>query len=327
MTTGAAVEPFPAGEPVPLDLYPTTDGEVRAFLDRLGLPGIIDVHVHLMPDRLQQAVWRYFDALEDPPWPITYRDDLETRLGTLRDLGVLAHTALAYAHKPGMLEWLNGFTLDLAEARPQVVPTFTVYPEAGLLDAVATALARGGAVCKVHTQLSGFTLDDPRLDDAWRLCSEARTLVVAHTSKVYGVDGGAATSGPDQIHRVRQRHPDLRLCIAHLGLPDPDGGHWDAIEQLDHVWTDPSAVLVDPDTPVDPGGTIDADAVRARLGERLLFGSDFPSIAHPYVNQVRGLAHLELDPAGLREVLHDRTATLLAEAGWHPSPGGQSASS
>ena len=313
----STVQPFPEGEPVALADYPDSDEDVRHFLDRLGLPGIVDVHVHAMPDRLQQAVWRYFDALEDPPWPITYRAALDERLGALRELGVIAHTALAYAHKPGMLDWLNEFTLDLADAHPQVVPTFTLYPEEGVTDEVAGALARGGAVCKVHTQLSGFTLDDPRLDDAWRLCSAARTLVVAHTSRVYGVDGGETSSGPAQIVRVKRRHPDLRLCIAHLGLPDPDGGHWDAITQLDGVWTDPSGVLVEPPTDVAPGGTVDHHGARERLARHLLFGSDFPSIPHTFAAGVRGLAHLALDPAGLRAVLHDRTAELLAEAGWH----------
>lgn len=311
-------ERLPEGERVPLDAYPTTDAEVPAFLERAGVPGIVDVHVHAMPDRLQQAVWRYFDALDDPPWPITYRDDLATRLATLRDLGVVAHTALAYAHKPGMLDWLNGFTLGLAEQHDQVVPTFTLYPEDGVTDVVAAAIERGGVVCKVHDQLSGFRLDDPRLVDAWRLCEQANVLVVAHTSAVYGVDGGHDTSGPDQVVQVKRTHPDLRLCIAHLGLPDPGGGHWDAIEQLDGVWTDPSAVFVEPASPVVPGGTVDADAVRDRLTDHLLFGSDFPSIAHRYVQQVRALAHLQLDPAGLREVLHDRTARLLADAGWTP---------
>lgn len=310
------MQPFAENHPVALEDYPASDDDVRGFLDRLGLPGIVDVHVHAMPDRLQQAVWRYFDALDDPPWPITYRTGLEQRLTTLRELGVVAHSALAYAHKPGMLAWLNEFTLDLAEEHAQVVPTFTVYPEDGVTDVVAGALSRGGAVCKVHNQLSGFTLDDPRLDDAWRLCSEARTLVVAHTSKVYGVDGGEETSGPAQIRRVKQRHPGLRLCIAHLGLPDPDGGHWDAIAELDGVWTDPSGVLAEPPTEVAPGGLVDRRGVRDRLLDDLLFGSDFPSIPHTVAAGIRGLAHLELDPAGLRAVLHDRAATLLAEAGW-----------
>ena len=305
---------FEEGEVVPLSAYPASDDEVAGFVARLGLPGILDVHVHAMPDRLQQAVWRYFDALDDPPWPITYRADLHDRLATLRGLGVVAHSALAYAHKPGMLDWLNGFTLDLADEYDQVVPTFTVYPEPGVTDAVAAALGRGGAVCKVHAQLSGFTLDDPRLDDAWRLCSEARTLVVAHTSQVYGVDGGAATSGPAQIRRVKQRHPELRLCIAHLGLPDPDGGHRAAIRDLPGVWTDSSGVLTEPPTPVAPGGAVDHDAV-VGLRAHVLFGSDFPSIPHTYAAGVRGLARLRLDPAGLRAVLHERTAGLLAAAG------------
>jgi predicted TIM-barrel fold metal-dependent hydrolase len=147
------------------------------------------------------------------------------------------------------------------------------------------------------------------------LCTEARTLVVAHTSKVYGVDGGEATSGPAQIRRVKRRHPGLRLCIAHLGLPDPGGGHWAAIRELDGVWTDSSGVLTEPPTPVAPGGVLDPDAVRTQLGEHVLFGSDFPSIPHTYAAGVRGLAHLRLDPAGLRAVLHGRAARLLAEAG------------
>jgi len=304
-------------EVVPVEAYPSRDEQVPAFLAAVGVPGIVDVHVHAMPDRLQQAVWRYFDALRDPPWPIpvAYRGELDDRLARLRDLGVVAHSALAYAHRPGMLGWLNGFTLDLAERHPQVVPTFTIYPEDGVTEHVAAALGRGGAVCKVHTQLSRYLLDDPRLDGAWELMADARTLVVAHTSAVYGVDGGHETSGGAQVFRLRQKHPGVRLVLAHLGLPDPHGSQWDAIERLDEVWTDPSMVLTDPAPEVMAGADVDLPRLRALRG-KVLFGSDFPSVTQPYAAQVRGLAALRLDPAGLRAVLHDRAAALLADAGW-----------
>ena len=317
MGEDGVVERLPEGQVVPLDAFPTRDEQVPAFLAAVGVPGIVDVHVHAMPDRLQQAVWRYFGALEDPPWPIpaAYRGELDDRLARLRDIGVVAHTALAYAHRPGMLGWLNGFTLDLAERHPQVVPTFTIYPEDGVTEHVAAALERGGAVCKVHTQLSRYLLDDPRLDDAWELMAQARTLVVAHTSAVYGVDGGHETSGGAQVFRLREKHPGVRLVLAHLGLPDPDGTQWDAIETLDGVWTDPSMVLTDPPPAVMAGSRVDLPRLRS-MRDRVLFGSDFPSVTQPYAAQVRGLAALELDPAGLRAVLHDRTAALLAEAGW-----------
>lgn len=306
---------FVEGRRLRLEDFPADDDAIAGFLAATGVPGIVDVHVHCMPDRLQQAVWRYFDALDDPAWPIRYRADLGARLDQLRSWGVVAHSALAYAHRPGMIGSLNDFTLDLADEHPQVVPTFTIYPEEGVTDEVARAIERGGVVCKVHTQLSRYLLDDPRLDDAMRLMAEARTLVVAHTSAVYGVDGGEETSGGSQVFRVKQAHPGLRLVIAHLGLPDPDGEQWRAVAELDGVWTDCSAGLVEPEPAILPAGVVDRAQVRRRLGAHVLFGSDYPSVPYTYADQLRGLAHLELDPVGLREVLHDRTARLLADAG------------
>jgi hypothetical protein len=47
------------------------DEEIPGFLAALGIPGIVDAHVHFLPDNLQQAVWRWFDRLS-PPWPVTY---------------------------------------------------------------------------------------------------------------------------------------------------------------------------------------------------------------------------------------------------------------
>src|SRR5277367_760131 len=49
--------------------------EITAFWTRLGLPGLIDVHVHFMPDNVLAKVWAYFDAGREAgrPWPIAYR--------------------------------------------------------------------------------------------------------------------------------------------------------------------------------------------------------------------------------------------------------------
>lgn len=308
--------------PLPPDRFPQSDEAVASFIADLGLPGIIDIHVHAMPERLQEAVWRYFDGLSEPPWPITYRDPLDERSATLRSLGVVGHTALAYAHREGMLDWLNDFTLGLAEADRRVIPTFTIYPEPGVTEAVERALARGGAVCKVHTQVSRYHLTDPALDDAWRLMAEARTLVVAHVSAVYGVDGGEEFCGGAALRALKERHPDVRVVVAHLGMPDPDGEMWDAIATLDDVWTDVSMALTDPMYGAtgdgEPLAPASLDRLRGELADRLIFGSDFPTIPHAYAAQVRGLASLALDEEGLRAVLFDRAAALLADAGWTP---------
>jgi len=52
---------------------------VAAYVASLGLLGIVDLHVHFMPERVQAKVWAHFDRL-DPPWPIVYRAGEAERL-------------------------------------------------------------------------------------------------------------------------------------------------------------------------------------------------------------------------------------------------------
>jgi uncharacterized protein len=292
---------------VPPETFPATDADVAPFVRRLGLPGLIDVHVHLLPERLQRAVWDYFDRLADPPWPITYRDDQAARLATLRGLGVVAHTALAYGHRPGVAAWCNEHTLDAAARHPQVVPTFTFHAEDGADDYVASAIARGGRIAKVHLQVGRFHTTDPRLTDVWRQLEVEGIPALVHASAVYGVDGGEEYCGPDALRALLERHPDLRLVVAHLGLPDL--GFLDLAEAVPSLRLDTAMVLTDP--PYGPPPPASLPARVAALADRVLFGSDFPSIPHPFAAQVRGLASLGLDEAGLRDVLHDNAARLL----------------
>jgi uncharacterized protein len=308
MPDGGTPPRFTEGEVVHAEAFPRTDADCAAFARALGLPGYLDVHVHALPDKLQEAVWAYFDELGDPPWPITYRDDAATRLATLRELGVVAHTALAYAHRPGVAAWCNDHTLGLADDHPQVIPSFTFYPEDGVEDYVAAAIEHGGRVAKVHLQVSRFHATDPRLDGVWSQLAAARIPVVIHASAVYGVDGGDEYCGPDALRALLDRHPDVPLVLAHLGMPD-FAGFLPVAEEVPTLRMDTTMVLTDP--PYGPPVPSDLLPRLRAIADRLLLGSDFPTIPHPYVAQIRGLAQLELDAAGLRGLLHDNAARLL----------------
>lgn len=295
--------------PRPADAFPARDEQVPAFVDDLGLDGLVDLHVHAMPERLQQAVWAYFDRLDDPPWPIEYRDDPEALLDHLVDMGVVEHTALAYAHRPGMLGWLNDHTLSLAERRPEVIPTFTIHPDPDVDEQTATAIDRGGGVVKVHTQVGRFHTTDPRLDGAWRQIAAARLPVMLHATAVYGVDGGEEYCGVDAVRALLDRHPGLTIMLAHLGMPD----HRHAVElaeSADDLYLDLSMTLHD-----GPVGVPVPEDLLGRLHDlapRLVFGSDYPSIPHTYATQVQALSSLELDDAALREVFAGTARRLLA---------------
>jgi uncharacterized protein len=84
---------------------PGADADVPQFVAALGLPGLVDVHTHFLPDRVMDKVWGYFDAAEahyGTAWPIHYRTSVAERLATLDELGVRTFAPLVYPHKPGM---------------------------------------------------------------------------------------------------------------------------------------------------------------------------------------------------------------------------------
>jgi uncharacterized protein len=276
-----------------------TDDEVPAFLAALGIPGIVDAHVHFLPDSIQNAVWRWFDRVT-PPWPITYRASADERLQILAELGVRHHTALAYAHQPGMLPFLNDHTLGLAGAVPAVIPTFTIYPEPGVAAETARCLAAGGRAVKVHLQVGGFDATDPLLAGAWGLLQDAGLPIILHAGAVADGSGNEEWCGPVPVRRLLGRFPRLRLVIAHLGAPDHDA-FVTLAEEHDGVWLDTAMVFTDPPY-LGPSPAHLVERLGA-LGDRIVFGSDFPTIPHQFAAQVSGLANLGLGDDWLRAVL------------------------
>ena len=284
-----------------------TDEDVPSYLERLGVPGIVDAHVHFLPDRVQEAVWRWFDGLT-PAWPINYRLPAGERLTTLERVGVRHHTALAYAHRPGMLRFLNDHTMGLAAAEPAVIPTFTIFPEVGVGEEVNRCLEAGGRCVKVHLQVGAFDSTDPLLEPAWALLQEAGTPIILHAGAVSDGSGNEEWCGPGPVRRLLDRCPDLRLVIAHMGAPDFEE-FLDLAEAYPSVWFDTAMVFTDPpylsDYPDDLLGRVEA------LGERIVFGSDFPTIPHAYAAQVAGMDALGFGDAWMRRALWDNGVRLF----------------
>jgi hypothetical protein len=128
---------------------PEDDADVPRYWRELGLPGLVDVHVHFLPDPMQAKVWQYFAQAEKhygPAWPVHYELPVDERLAVLDRLGVRAFPTLPYPHKPGMAAWLNEWSAEFAATRPRVLQSATFYPEPGVAQYVAAALDRGARV-------------------------------------------------------------------------------------------------------------------------------------------------------------------------------------
>ena len=288
--------------------------EVRSFWQRLGLPGLLDIHTHFLPPRVTEKVRAQFDAagpLIGRPWPIRYRGEEDVLVAQLRAFGVRRFTALPYAHKPGMAEFLNAWAAEFAARVPEAVHCGTVFPEEGAADYLARRLEQGLQVLKVHVQVGAFHVTDPLLDDSWGLLAEAGTPVVLHAGS-----GPVATpyTGPGPVAELLRRHPRLCLVIAHMGAPEY--AEFAALaERHERVMLDTTMAFTDFFSEMAgplPDGLL--GRIRA-LGDKVLLGSDFPNIPYPYLHQLEALERLGLGEDWLRAVCWGNAARLLGEPG------------
>lgn len=290
-----------------------TDAEVPALWRGLGLPGLIDVHVHFMPQNVMDKVWAYFDSagpLTGSPWPITYRTQEADRLARLRAMGVRAFPSMVYPHRPDMAEWLNAWAHEFALLHDDVVQTATFYPEPTAPAYVAQALADGARLFKVHVQVGAYDPRDPLLEDVWGLLADAGVPAVVHCGS--GPTPGAFT-GPEVFAEVLRRHPSLTAVIAHMGMPE----YAEFLAQArayPRVHLDTTMAFTDFTQARMPFPS-ELRPQLVELGERILLGSDFPNTPYPYAHQLEALQRLELGEDWLRAVLHDNGARLLGLSG------------
>ena len=287
------------------------DEAVPAWWDRLGLPGLFDVHVHFLPPPVMAKVRAQFDSagpLIGREWPLLYRGNDEERIEQLRALGVRRFSALPYAHRPGIAEYLNGWAAELAAAVPECLRSATFFPEPGAAEYVAELIAAGTEVFKIHVQVGDFDLGDPLLDKSWGLVAEAGTPVVIHASS-----GPVANrhTGPRPLRALLERHPTLTAVVAHTGAPE----YVDFLtiaEDYPRVHLDTTMAFTDFFEEMAPFPPDLLPRLRD-LGDKVLLGSDFPNIPYPYAHQLEALERLDLGEEWLRRVCWENARALFGE--------------
>ncbi len=298
----------------PLAAPPVSDDDVPAWLEAVGIDGLVDVHVHFLPDRVLQKVWHYFDHAEEHygyAWPVHYRLPEDERLACLRALGVTTFAPLVYPHKPDMAAWLTSWALEWGAAVPEAVPTATLFPEPGVADYLADAIDAGARVVKAHVQVGGYDPRDELLAPAWGLLADAGIPVIAHCGD--GPIPGRHT-GLDVFAEVLDAHPRLVAVLAHAGLPEY-GRALELAGRYERVHLDTTMV----GTAFTEGfAPLPADwASRLHdVADRVVLGSDFPNIPYPYAEQLAAIAGWaaaddRLGVGFLHRVLRDTPRRLL----------------
>ena len=289
---------------------PLSDEEIPGYLEALDLPGMIDFHVHFMPERVLHKVWDFFDRLPEmskPAWPITYRYPDEQRVQILRQIGVTAFSTLNYAHRPGMAQFLNEYSQQFAAQYEDAIHSATFFPEPGVEEIVAQVLSDGAQIFKVHIQVGAFSALDPLLASSWELIAQAGVPVVIHCGS--GPQAGEFT-GPRPIFELVERYPELVLVIAHMGMPEYNE-FAELARRAPNVYLDTTMVgttYSEREFGPIPDGYLET---MAELSDKVVLGSDFPNIPYSYSHQIEALHNWGLGMEWMRNVLWHNPQRLL----------------
>ena len=297
-----------------------TDAEPRALLAGRR---VVDAHVHVFPDRVFDALWRWF---ERGLWPVKYRLYARDVVRFLVERGVDRVVGLHYSHRPQMARVLNAFVAELATEQPALVPCATVLPgEDGaraILDEALGPLGLRGV--KLHCHVQQMAPDDARLDEVYDAAAAHDVPVIIHAGNApasphYDVDVDALCT-PAALDRALARHPRTTVIVPHLGaerlediarlLGDHERFHLDTTMALaSYLPLDP--IHAGPDH-VAAGAFFSraAEVVRAHA-DRILYGTDFPNIPYDWDRELGALAGLGLDAAALDAILGGNARRLF----------------
>ena len=286
-----------------------TAGWVAALRAEVGGLDLVDVHTHL--------------GQNDPDG---FTCDRERLVGTLASAD--ARGVVFPMHEPEGYPAANDAVIaDAAASEGRLTPLARLDPAADPLGEAERSLANGAAGLKLHPRAERFDLDIPALADVFALADERHLPVLVHAGRGIPALGRHAVA-------LCERHPGLRLILAHAGISDL-AWIWRSAQQLPNLFFDtswwstsdlfclwsrvpPGQVLFASDAPYGTPGFaaslnlrialsagLDHDQVRLAFGgqaERLLAAQD------PIDGGPATMATLEIDP------VLDRLHTFIVSA-------------
>lgn len=266
---------------------------------------MIDVHTHLHPEKLFRAIRKWFS--ENSTWKLSHPTEPLLVAGKLKAYGVKKFVYCSYAHKVGIAEGINDWLVRTSfELERFGLPLATVHLEdLNHVRYYAKALEGGCIGLKIHEDVQKLLIDDKRFDPIHELTAAHNGFVLVHVGPIpWSTD---TRDGPDRIRRVLERHPHIRIVVAHMGSPDTRQ-YLSLMNDYPNLYMDTTMALA-PQSPL-------LMEVHAQLfgqhADRLLYGSDFPNIPYEYEDDVNAVSGLMPDAQTKRLVFEGNAERLIA---------------
>ena len=277
---------------------------------------ILDFHTHFFPEKLQNAIYDWFEKYG---WGIYRRYTLEEAVNYLKSIGYQKWVVAVYAHKPGITDSLNKWLYEIQKKYPFIIPLGTIHPQ----DEVRTIVKRAFeeynlAGIKFHTHIARTPPEDERLFPAYEEITKREKILLLHGS-IHPTDAGFVSdfdpyevSGAEHVEKILEKFPDMRVIVAHLGMGEYEE-FGKLMEKYPNLFLDTTMVhcmdlvkIKHPDTPPPP-----PDKFMERYAERILLGSDFPFIPYDVTKQIKCIQNLSISEESKKLIIYRNALDLL----------------
>lgn len=276
---------------------------------------IIDFHTHAFPDALApRAIAQLtINAAASGYTPLT-DGTVAGLVASMDRAGIAKSVVCNIATNPHQMKKVNDFAISCME-NPRLIPLGSVNPEA-TPEEIDTELNRLKAAgipgIKLHPDYMKVEIDSQKFTPILEASAEKNLFVITHAG-FDPVEPDHIHCSPDMVLRVMDRHPALKLVVAHTGGFDREREVLDTLCGAP-VWLDTSLSAVRRARSAE-WGALCGEILRRHDPNRVLFATDTPwSDPAAEIAFVRSLA---LPEEQTDAILHGNAESLLASCGWN----------
>jgi len=275
----------------------------HTLIAQISSPPIIDMHMHAFDSIWSKTRECFPEPCEKVTNLVESADDILPETIKMMDKYNIVRALVSDADIEDVIKWQN------ADKRFMISP-MSIDPIPKYLNPIEDNIHLFSAIGEVTSQYKGFSANDPDMYRTYNLAIKYDLPMIIH---IAGFGGGPnfpiLKGNPMELSEVLQKHPSLRVCVAHGGFPFGD----EMIALMYNyptVYTDISAInwII----PREIFHRYLKKFMDAGLGKRIIFGSDqmiWPEAIEIAIEAVNSASFLTEDEK--RDIFYNNAAKFL----------------
>ena len=227
----------------------------------------IDVHTHLVPDRIADRVLQSMEQMFQ--WKAPYKNTVAALKAHMHEAGTDKSIVLGMAQEARHVRPANDWLISIADE--QLIPFGAMHPDyADKVGEVRRLRNAGLKGIKLHPVVNRFYIDDPRLFSMYEEIGDSM-IILTHAGKLHADREETLYAAPDRILQVVQQFPKLRIIAAHLG------GFY-MLDEAERTLVGHPRIYIDTTWPPsigEVGREVLTKIIRKHGADKVVFGTDF----------------------------------------------------